>query len=287
MFLASLACAGMLRVSSGGFRTAYAAPVVLQNTPMNQIIKSAGPPNPMCLGDTAAIVEQFIFRVPGETATILMSVSAGVLGKTEWPVSTPGGVLIETVTTEYTATETGEVWFYIGVEGISMVGSSFEVVDCGFELRFSAIEHFQFEDVHIQMVIEGNGVMASDAKSLYGEGKYTVSMLVGYAIEEQDLTCAIISPSTGTGVFIVSGSRMQTDLNISFQFSTVQLSGGRFKCVDSEGKETDVPDIFTGSVNPQGYLPLTNITVTPNLPFNFDFGKTGVGIVDVIPIKIS
>jgi hypothetical protein len=163
---------------------------------------------------------------------------------------------------------------------------AFEVIDCNYDIRFSSIENFMFENVHIQLVIEGDGVMIGDKDKIAGEGTYTASVLVGYEIAEEGLSCTIISPSTGTGAFVVSGSRSGSDLNISIQFTAVKMSIGSFQCVDAEGKEANVPDIFSGEVTPQGYLPFTNVTVTPGVVLQFDVGKTGVGILTVIPRKM-
>jgi hypothetical protein len=206
-----------------------------------------------------------------------------------WEYGSAGGYALGLMArTEFTATEAGnaQIIFHVSGGGGGMISIGFETVDCSYEIQLSAVETVLADEIAYHLTIEGDGLI--DAHDMiYGEGSYSFFLLVNYSIPEQGLSCTTTIPSTGTSSFEVQGTRTDIGLNISLIFTPVVLSGGKVKCVDANGRETDIPPVFQGEVNVAEAVNLTNVSIAPLQAYKFTFPTQGRGFLTLIPRRKS
>lgn len=285
-FLTLAVLGGMLLASSGDSRKARAATASPQ-TAKGVILSMRRPPPKMCVGEEALVSAGALTLVPARGTHITATASGGTLTKMDWrlPDGWVGGKILITT---FKATEAGKgsITFRMEEGGTNPLTYGFKILECAYEIQFSAIETVFADDVSYQITIEGDGLI--DAQDMiYGEGTYSFSLLVNITMPKEGTQCTTTIPSTGKSTFSVKGSQTDTGLNISLEFRPVNLGGGKVKCVDENGRETDFPPVFEGNVNPDEAMSLTNVNVAPYQPYKWSFGKNGRGFLTIIPRRKS
>jgi hypothetical protein len=296
VFLASLLFLGVAWTAiPGGVRKAEAAAAIVQTGEPLLLTVMAHPPARMCVGQKAPAQLMLGGRVTGRVDVTAESAN-GTLAPLTWHWDYGSqrvfaiGLMMRT---QFTATAAGDarITFRVSVAGQSRasVAIGFEVIQCTYEIRISAVETVFAEgegDVSYQISIEGDGTV--DAQDIVsGEGRYSFSLLVHYKVPEQGLTCVSTIPSTGSSTFTIKGSRTDTGLNLSLIPDPVVLGGGKVECEDANGRKTDVPPAFQGKADMSQFPKLENINLAPSQGYAFTFPPKGRGYLYILPAEAA
>jgi hypothetical protein len=187
------------------------------------------------------------------------------------------------ITATYTPKKTGGDQITISGTGVDPAGATtayFQVVNCDYDIEFSAANLVDNPNTKIDTLLHGQAVISIDEKGvLTGEGTYQYTLDITY-IPPKTITCDPLSDVTNDSTFTVAGTASTQVVSFKLKFYPVDLKAVEANCKDKQNKDITQQVFPGGQVDVNGQLHLSTFNFPASvseyqfpLPFGKEVGK--------------